>query len=126
MKVQIPALWLAALALCLAPATARAQSVVLHPLGTAGAANAEPPETSVHRYFGLVEAAGGTDILIRLRNGRTLRVDASRAFALTRVSEPLFTGKSVVVRGFLAPGNVFRATSVQKASRQVTSWGADT
>ncbi len=83
------------------------------------------PAVSPDRYFGRLESVNGTSLMLRLRNGRLLRVDAQQAFALKRVSEPLFRGKPTVVAGAMAAGGVFRATAVRRAAPLPSSWGTD-
>jgi len=80
---------------------------------------------SQHRYFGLLQSTNGTAIMLRLRDGRLLAVDASEAFALNRVSEPLFAGKSTVVEGIFAANGVFHASAVKRAAPRPASWGLD-
>ncbi len=128
MKIHT-ALSLTALAFAACPAAAGAANTSLHRAPVLATArpplSVQVPENSPHRYFGLMQAANGTALIVRLRNGHDLHVDASQAFSLTRVSEPLFSGKPVVVRGTYAPGGIFRATSVQKASMRQINWGLD-
>lgn len=77
------------------------------------------------RYFGQLESVNGSTLMLRLRNGRLLHVDAREAFALDRVSEPLFRGKPTVVAGVMSAGGVFLASAVRRAAPDPSSWGAD-
>jgi len=88
-------------------------------------ASVAPPAPSHHRYFGLLQTANGAAITLRLRSGRLLAVDASEAFALNRVSEPLFAGKATVVEGLFAANGVFRASAVKRAAPRPASWDID-
>ncbi len=78
-----------------------------------------------HRYFGLLQGANGAALLLRLRDGRVLRINASEAFALKRVSQPLFPGKPTVVEGAFGAGGVFQATAVKRAAPHPAAWDAD-
>ncbi len=78
-----------------------------------------------HRYFGSLEGANGPALLLRLRDGRLLRVDATEAFARQRVSEPLFPGKATVVEGEFASDGTFHASAVKRAAFQPLAWGID-
>ena len=78
-----------------------------------------------HRYFGTLASATGSTLVIRLRNGRNLGVDASQAFALKRVSEPLFAGKPTVVQGTLDASGVLHASAVRRAAPSPIAWGND-
>jgi len=78
-----------------------------------------------HRYFGVLQAARGTTLTLRLRNGRALIVDASAAFAAAHVAAPLFAGKATIVEGRFAPNGVFDATLVKRALPNPASWDID-
>ncbi len=80
---------------------------------------------SQHRFFGRIVSARDPVLLLRLRNGSVLRVDASRAFAQKRVSEPLFPGKPTVVEGAFEPSGIFAASVVSRAAVSATAWGTD-
>jgi len=85
-----------------------------------------PTAAAAHeRYFGQLESVNGSTLMLRLRNGRLLHVDAREAFALDRVSEPLFRGKPTVVAGVTSAGGVFLASAVRRAAPDPSSWGAD-
>ncbi len=110
-------------------------------LTTLGAVYAQPPPVSrvgadrvartpafngpQHRFFGLLVSAHDPMLLLRLRNGSLLRVDASQAFARQRVSEPLFVGKPTVVEGSFEAAGTFGASVVTRAAPSATAWGAD-
>ncbi len=107
------------LALLLALVPAYGQQATRH-VGAAA-----PISAPQHRYFGALLSTRGTDLLLRLRTGRLLRVDATEAFALKRVSEPLFAGKPTVVEGVLTSAGILRATAVRRAAPNPVSWGSD-
>jgi hypothetical protein len=125
MKFPRSSLHLAAMAFAAVSAAANAQSAAPYRASTGSIADRQPPEASPHRLFGTLEAVNGTQLIVRLRSGRELKVDASQAFALTRVSEPLFAGKPAIVRGDFVRGGIFRATSVQRGSADAHNWGPD-
>jgi hypothetical protein len=81
--------------------------------------------TAAHRLFGSLQSVDGASITLRLRSGRLVRVDATRAFSLKRVSEPLFFNKPTVVDGAFRADGVFDASAVKRAAPQPSSWGID-
>jgi hypothetical protein len=68
-----------------------------------------------HVFYGTIAALRGSLITLRLRNGRSVPVDASVAIANGNYSVPLFVGKIVSVDGTLA-GTGFTATHVFRMS----------
>ena len=118
-----------ALALAFALASGFASSARSAPMQQAIQPAAVPPAPAVqapqHRLFGTLESATGSALIIRLRNGRDLHVDASQAFALKRVAEPLFRGKPTVVEGTLDAGGTLHATAVQRGASSASHWGTD-
>ena len=100
-----------------APMPRTAQPTAISPVSTAPG-----PQ---HRLFGTLESATGTSLIIRLRTGRDLHVDASEAFALKRVAEPLFRGKPTVVEGTIGTDGTLHATAVQRGAPSASHWGAD-
>ena len=78
-----------------------------------------------HRLFGTLLRTSGTQLVIRLRSGRDLNVDATEAFALKRVSEPLFRGKATVVTGRYGTDGKLHANVVSRGSHNMSNWGSD-
>jgi hypothetical protein len=119
MKLNLiaPALGIAVL---LAPLASSAQS-----LGVPRHVNATSATGPEHRFFGSLVSANGNLLVVRLRSGRLLDVDASAAFALKHVAAPLFVGKPTVVDGTLLANGVLAATAVKRAAPDRLNWGAD-
>jgi hypothetical protein len=120
MKQRVFALGFATLA------AVSASSINIANAQTASARTATPATLRAqHHYFGTLVSANGMLLVIQLRNGRLLRVDAAQAFALNRVSAPFFRGKPTVVTGATGAGGVFYATAVTRAAPLSTAWGRD-
>jgi hypothetical protein len=68
-----------------------------------------------HMFYGTLAAVRGGVIMLRLRSGRSIVVDATAAIAHGDYSAPLFPGKMVSVDGNVI-GATFRATHVFRMS----------
>jgi hypothetical protein len=68
-----------------------------------------------HVFYGTIAAIRGAILTLRLRNGRSVPIDASAAIASGNYSVPLFVGKIVSVDGTLV-GTTFTATHVFRMS----------
>jgi len=79
----------------------------------------------LHRYFRFLQGKRGTTLVLRLRTGRLVVVDASAAFAATHVSASFYAGKPTVIVGRFAANGVFAATIVKRAAPNPTNWDID-
>ena len=120
MKIPLvaPALGLAIAISAAAPSNAQSVATPRR----AAATSALGPQ---HRFFGTLVGVTGSALVIRLRSGRLLNVDASSAFGLGHVSEPLFLGKPTVVDGTLGPNGTLAASAVRRAAPDRVNWGVD-
>jgi hypothetical protein len=75
-----------------------------------------PASAFAHSAFGQIVRLGGTAIVLRLRSGRLLNVDATAAIDAGRTSEPLFVGKLVMVTGGIDSRGTFLAQTVTRMS----------
>jgi hypothetical protein len=78
-----------------------------------------------HAQYGTIESVSGTQLVLRLRSGKTLAVDASQAVASGEYSAPLVAGKVVVVEGSLRADGVFAAQRVTRLTRLDAQTAAD-
>jgi hypothetical protein len=75
-----------------------------------------PASAFAHSAFGEIVRMGPTVLILRLRSGRPLTVDATEAIQAGRTSEPLFVGKLVVVTGNIDSRGTFEAQTVTRLS----------
>jgi hypothetical protein len=75
------------------------------------------PGGAVHFAFGEITKLERPVFVLRLRDGRTLDVDATAAIQSGRYSAPLFAGKFVVVKGDLDARGVMHAETVTRIER---------
>ncbi len=66
---------------------------------------------SLHTAYGTIASMTGDTLVLRLRDGHSLTVDATIAVANDAYSAPLFVGKVVSVEGAMR-GNVFAANDI--------------
>lgn len=69
-------------------------------------------QRSAHTLFGTIVSMSGDGFALRLRNGRTVQVDATTAIANDDFSAPLFVGKMVSVDGVVRSSSLFAANDV--------------
>jgi hypothetical protein len=108
---------LTALAVAAQPAMATVQRAVTVVKAARPAAAATPASAKTwhsvpmgaHTLYGTISALSGSQLLLRLRNGRSLPVDASAAIASGSFSAPLFVGKMVTIDGALQNGKYVAA-----------------
>ena len=75
--------------------------------------------------YGRIEKISGNVLLVRARNGRVLRVDATDALRDGTYSAPLFVGKLVLVAGYYDAAKLLHAESVTRVAHIDASTGAD-
>ncbi len=66
---------------------------------------------SLHTAYGTIASMTGDTLMLHLRDGHSLTVDATIAVANDAYSAPLFVGKMVSVEGAMR-GNVFAANDI--------------
>jgi hypothetical protein len=91
------------------------------PLHTPGAnVNRVPiganPAGAGHTIYGTIVQLDGAEFTLRLRDGRTVRVDPAEAIKRHELSYPIFVNKVVSVQGRRENG-VFHATNVTRLTR---------
>jgi hypothetical protein len=99
----------------------RAKPVVFHPPAASPARGLPPGVT--HEVRGIVTALDGTSLSLRLRDGRTLRVDMQAAQAAFDVV-PIVPGRAVDVRGDDRDG-VLVARSILHQKQNPLTWDPD-
>lgn len=99
--------------------------------GPGGNAHADPPHANAtearvpgHEIFGRLRAQHGTRLLLVLRGGETVVVDASAALA-RRATEPLIAGRAYAVDGTWARDGLFAATLVFRVKDSPSLWLPD-
>jgi hypothetical protein len=75
------------------------------------------PTGPAHFVFGEIAKLVSPRLVLRLRDGRLLDVDAAAAIESGRFSAPLFAGKLVVIEGRLDALGVMHAESVTRTPR---------
>jgi hypothetical protein len=78
---------------------------VVRPGGAAATANA---------VFGTITQVSGAILTVKLRDGRTVKVDASAAVAHGDYSAPLFVGKIILAEGTRSPNGTFAAVRITR------------
>jgi hypothetical protein len=78
-----------------------------------------------HEIFGEIAKLAKPFFTLRIRSGRILEVDASRAIATDEYSAPLFVGKLVVVKGKLDARGIIHADTVTRITHIDTSTAQD-
>jgi hypothetical protein len=91
------------------------QRQVRAPLPSAASQQWHAVRPGPHVFYGTIAAIRGAILTLRLRNGRSVPIDASAAIASGNYSVPLFVGKIVSVDGTLV-GTTFTATHVFRMS----------
>ncbi len=97
-----------------AAANANAAVTSLQPALSAG---------SSHAITGVIGAISGYSLMLHLRNGRPVRVDATQAMRELRTTE-LFVSRPVRIYGHYAAGT-FEAWSIQRARDDPATWPSD-
>jgi hypothetical protein len=69
---------------------------------------------TVNAVFGTITQVSGPILTVKLRDGRTLKVDASTAVAHGDYSAPLFVGKIIMAEGTRLPNGTFVAVRVTR------------
>jgi hypothetical protein len=110
---------LAAIFLAAVPAAAGAQARDPHVV-----VRSALPAGGLHEISGTIRGISGTQLVLQLRNGRSVLVDAARAEREQRATA-LFVARPVNVYGaYTAPGK-FTAWAIQRARTNPRTWAPD-
>jgi hypothetical protein len=82
-----------------------------------------PAAEGAHEISGIVSAILGDTLVIRLRDGRSILVDATQAKREERVTE-LFISRRVSVHGHKVSG-IFKASAISRARDDAATWPPD-
>ncbi len=85
--------------------------------GAIDLARPTPPPSVRHDIFGTIASVRGSTLLVRMRTGKLLAVDAAPAIAAGTYSAPLFVGKIVLVRGSFDAARTLHAQTVVRIER---------
>jgi hypothetical protein len=99
------------------PVPIRAQPVIQREVTPRANPAYRATRQGVHVVYGTVVAVHGSQLTVKLRNNRSINVDASPAIANGDYSAPLFVGKLVNVDGAFKPNGVLSAAHVFRLVR---------
>ncbi len=103
----------------LAQSRPQPQRVISRGFSTARAAQpaTAPRMLNDRRLSGQIQSIKASTLLIRARNGREMRVDASDAIRSGMYSAPLFVGKAVMITGYYDSARTLHAQTITREAR---------
>jgi preprotein translocase subunit YajC len=109
----------AAICAALIPATGGAQVIrpaapVVRPSTLPGVVRPGGAVVTANAVFGTITQVSGAMLTVKLRDGRSVKVDASVAVAHGDYSAPLFVGKIIVAEGTRRSNGTFDAVRVTR------------
>ncbi len=103
--------------------TPRAQRQISR--GAVDHARSTPPPAVRHDIFGTITSVRGSTLVVRMRTGKLLAVDAAPAIAAGTYSAPLFVGKIVLVGGSFDAARTLHAQTIVRIERLDARTGPD-